>query len=115
MAAGHQHGDVDEWDPLGVARLRVRMIWLAIALVAVLVVGAVYGHRLVEDDVGLEVTRALEQAGFVDVDVEMTGRSATLTGTVPTEADIDRAAETAGSVAGIKGITVELATGEPSS
>ena len=106
--------DTASWDPLGVARLRVRTIWLTLALLTVLAIGAIYGHRLVEDDLDGRIGRALQQEGFDDVEVELEGRAVTLTGSVPSAADADLAADAVRAVKGIKGLTVELTIGEPS-
>lgn len=106
--------DGESLDPLGIARLRVRTIWLTLALLAVLAIGAVYGHGLVEDDLDERVSRALEREGFDDIDVGLAGREVTLTGSVDSPDDAGRAAETVRAVEGIKGITVELRIGEPS-
>lgn len=105
--------DGDDIDPLGVARLRVRAIWLTLALVAVLAIGAVYGHGLVEDDIDARAGRALDREGFEEVDIEIVGRDVTLVGSVDTEADAERAAETVRALDGIKGITIDLQIGEP--
>jgi hypothetical protein len=101
----------ESWAITGLARIRTWVVWLAVALAAVLVIGVIAGHGLVEHGLEEDADRVLVRAGYTDLDVDFVGQDGTVTGTVPSADDEARIEELVGSIGGVRSVTVDVEVG----
>jgi hypothetical protein len=101
----------ESWTITGLARIRTWVVWLAVALAAVLVIGVIAGHGLVEHGLEGEAEQVLSEAGYTDLDVDFVGQDGTVTGTVPSDDDAARIEELVGSIGGVRSVEVQVEVG----
>jgi hypothetical protein len=105
----------ESWTITGLARIRTWVVWLGVALVAVLVIGVIAGHGLIEHGLEEETEAVLAEAGYADLDVDFVGQDGTVTGTVTSAENAAQIEELVGSIDGVRSVEVDVEVGTPGS
>lgn len=89
-------------------RDRRRVLWLLVALAVVAVVAIIWGIPHIESSRTAAAEQELATAGWDGIDVEFSGRDATLTGTVPVGVEVDDVVQRVDDIWGVRVVTARL-------